>query len=815
MGAETALMSLLKEENLIVKRNCMMSLAVICELAEVRTICRKTIGFHKTIINLIISEELAPTQEYALQCLVNLCKEYESINRILKANAFPLLVERLKSSDPDIIKNAIELIYELLLDFDAHSQLKQANGLPSILNLLDSEYPVIQTLSLQALSRATKNSIIRTNLRELDALDKFVSIIAKPEFNDLHLHTLHVISNLLEDLECIQQMKNNGGLRTLLDVITDSNLLSTAQPDATSIKPGSPTKERKSPVPAKKGSAKGKKKLPEEGTDSEKVPAFTLPEAKIFICQALTKLCRLDAIRKVLHSAELEKVMIILMGNDLEAVRCAAANVIAILAESTICQDTISKQGGLDCLIRMTKSDRKESKMAGVSGLATMTKANGSICRELLSRAYLADVLLSCLTMNDPGVESISLNALTVILNLSEEQIGRNKLVHGGIIRGLVNQLKMHSTQVNALACLAVAQIVCEEPAFNSFRQKEGIDLLVRLLKSLDVDVRRNASWALSIVASDSKCALQMLELGTLQTLKSAQTLVGGSSPQFDICIKRLYDQNLSAKLAYTGYLDFADVLPDTFYDVGGLRTEEYLSSLEDLSKAPINGKRPVYLYNVKIPLPLEVDEEAKSTANSSDKSNPKSPKKKGGKKSTENTSRLATTICQDEVGKENVAPVNEFLPATDLTLLQWFEQCLQMSETVKNTRDVATQLAMFVADKLGGQVSKIDLMNFRHDLDHASLKCRNNSNVIPMGSINKGVHIHRAILYKFLADRIGLCVNLVRGDYNVAYNQIYLLDFDLITERQTHFLYLIDLIHDPGKLYLADSLSAIEYAAL
>ena len=44
----------------------------------------------------------------------------------------------------------------------------------------------------------------RAALRELEAMTKLIDFVAHPEWNDLHVMAVMVLSNLLEDLESLE-----------------------------------------------------------------------------------------------------------------------------------------------------------------------------------------------------------------------------------------------------------------------------------------------------------------------------------------------------------------------------------------------------------------------------------------------------------------------------------------------------------------------------------------------------------------------------------------------------------------------------------
>ena len=64
----------------------------------------------------------------------------------------------------------------------------------------------------------------------------------------------------------------------------------------------------------------------------------------------------------------------------------------------------------------------------------------------------------------------------------------------------------------------------------------------------------------------------------------------------------------------------------------------------------------------------------------------------------------------------------------------------------------------------------------------------------------------------KVLADRLLLKVSLERGDYNRAWNTVALKDENSEYPPKN---YLVDLMHEPGKLMPANSLDAIQYVKL
>lgn len=146
----------------------------------------------------------------------------------------------------------------------------------------------------------------------------------------------------------------------------------------------------------------------------------------------------------------------------------------------------------------------------------------------------------------------------------------------------------------------------------------------------------------------------------------------------------------------------------------------------------------------------------------------------------------------------------------------------------------------------MGGLIDRGQVANFSWELQLSQLKYELKSNIIPIGMLRAGIHYHRALLFKALADRIALHCSLVRGEYNRAWNEVLLTaDSDevkpvsMVTNGTFHAVciltsysltlvffqgsaikfppkkYIVDLIHQPGRLMPHDSPDANTYQKL
>lgn len=131
--------------------------------------------------------------------------------------------------------------------------------------------------------------------------------------------------------------------------------------------------------------------------------------------------------------------------------------------------------------------------------------------------------------------------------------------------------------------------------------------------------------------------------------------------------------------------------------------------------------------------------------------------------------------------------------PRVDTALKEYIDEVTLQVQPYPTQSSQAKHLAVYVSNQMGGPQS--DSNSLSHELHIAQLKADLKSNVIPIGFVKRGIFYHRALLFKVLADRIGMPCSLVRGEYNRAWNEV-----TLVKDGKTSH-YLVDLMKEPGKL--------------
>ncbi|XP_073299426.1 probable serine/threonine-protein kinase SIS8 isoform X1 [Primulina huaijiensis] len=145
---------------------------------------------------------------------------------------------------------------------------------------------------------------------------------------------------------------------------------------------------------------------------------------------------------------------------------------------------------------------------------------------------------------------------------------------------------------------------------------------------------------------------------------------------------------------------------------------------------------------------------------------------------------------------------------AADPKLLRLEREALELASKVCPdqgivfTCSMVQKLATIVSEHMGGAVSDPDKMLIAwRNISHG-LKATHRSMVLPIGSLTIGLARHRALLFKVLADSLGIRCRLVKG-LEFAGSADVAMSIVEIDGRE----YIVDLMADPGTLIPSDAL--------
>jgi hypothetical protein len=149
-----------------------------------------------------------------------------------------------------------------------------------------------------------------------------------------------------------------------------------------------------------------------------------------------------------------------------------------------------------------------------------------------------------------------------------------------------------------------------------------------------------------------------------------------------------------------------------------------------------------------------------------------------------------------------------------DKSLLQKVITSRQILADIQDKKTKVTLLAAYVCSILGGyQISddpgthiyKLSELNVTHILNKTKL------DYLPLGMLDFGVCRHRALMFKYLADRNRIPTRLVRGKHGDNPDPHRGLHVWNVVELNGE-LYIVDVMNDPTRLRKEGSPDALQY---
>uniref|UniRef100_A0A8C7FU55 Armadillo repeat containing 3 n=1 Tax=Oncorhynchus kisutch TaxID=8019 RepID=A0A8C7FU55_ONCKI len=704
-----------------------------------------------SIIRKLSPEEDVVVHEFATLCLASLSVDFSCKVQISDQEGLEPLIQLLSSPDPDVKKNSVETICNLVQDLPSRVAVRELNGIPPLLELLRSEFPVIQQLSLRTLVIVTTDTDTRATFREEQGFDRLLEFLCNKEFSDLHVEALQVLSNCLEDRDSLQLIHETGGLQRLLQFITTPTLL----------------------------------------------------DIQTNAVKAISRVAQSSENRKLLHEQDIERSLVELLSLEGDSLRTATCQAVAAMSLHLASKDAFRDLDGIRAVVQLLGSEGGEVREAAAQALSSLTSSN-QLNSYAVYEAEGDEGLVQQLHDVIPGAVA---HAAAVLTNMAEQEVLRCSILSHGAMAALLEPLQSADTHTLVRATQALAALACDAEGRADLRNAGGLVPLVQLLRSNHKEVRRNACWAISVCANDEPTAVEMCKLGALDLLQEINSSANRRNKFSEIALQRLLDSNLSLKYSLTNTLAPTDITVDGFYDPGQARSGQRVLTLEDLSKQPVNQRRPVIAINAK---PLDTTGKVAVSFTLSSCSKGKSK----GRKEDEKLRDEDESKPQQEVAMVTEKP---WMLPYDAAFHALVTEATKTILPLHVESEQYSALARLVSEVMGGAVEVDRQHDFLWELHLSELRYELQSNIIPIGQIRKGTYYHRALLYKVLADRIGVSCSLVRGEYNRVWNEV------LLSVGTPHYpgcqpqprAHLVDLIHQPGRLLRANTPQAKQYQTI
>ncbi|XP_016871322.1 armadillo repeat-containing protein 3 isoform X6 [Homo sapiens] len=239
LGAVEPLTKLLTHEDKIVRRNATMIFGILASNNDVKKLLRELDVMNSVIAQLAPEEEVV-IHEFASLCLANMSAEYTSKVQIFEHGGLEPLIRLLSSPDPDVKKNSMECIYNLvqelndlhiealaviancLEDMDTMVQIQQTGGLKKLLSFAEnSTIPDIQKNAAKAITKAAYDPENRKLFHEQEVEKCLVALLGS-ENDGTKIAASQAISAMCENSGS-KDFFNNQGIPQLIQLLKSDN----------------------------------------------------------------------------------------------------------------------------------------------------------------------------------------------------------------------------------------------------------------------------------------------------------------------------------------------------------------------------------------------------------------------------------------------------------------------------------------------------------------------------------------------------------------------------------------------------------------
>ncbi|OAF70700.1 Beta-catenin-like protein [Intoshia linei] len=804
------LIKLTQHENRTIRRNSSMCLAILTKNADVRLYLKRQNGVLSHFINLLGPDESSIIHEYAALSLSNICTDMHAAIDVAQSDALDALTKLLESSDPDVSKNAVETLSILAQNYQCRQLLSNIEIFPSLLNLLKSDYATIQQLSLKTLQLASLNKENRKIMQEFDAVNKLTDFLTHTEWSDLHPNVIFVMENLLEDVEVVeflvddmrykQTLRNNGALRKIAKMLIDVNV----EEDET-------TKKKPTKKDGKSGKKKGQQDADKQNnTESQAEAAIKLSiEIKESLCNIIAKSSsNVDNI-KIFHEFEIDKTLLNMLNSDNWNIIHPSCQTLGVMATSSICRESIFKYDGLEVIIKLLKNDHSQVRQSATLCLANLIFENTTNANEL-NKSSIIDSINSIL---QESRDNSVINASILLRNMASASATiKSDCIKAGCVKAMLESIKTNANGIIMLTELmkTLSCYLTDCDARKIFDDCNGSSILENCLNLNDINLIRYTSQALTVACNNESIVEKLVSSGVLSKLISIYKSKSRTNIHTKLAIDRIFNFNLTVKFAYLDKLEETDIVTGLFVDVGRVRSlNDKVKTLNELAEEEVNHKKPIILINPDNELCtdnyFEVHEfYLEITINCLLRLN----------KILNMNEEEAMKFISDNKKEVELMDISSF----DLRLTSYIEHVMRNIQPLPTLLDQVEALAMFVSKSMGGFVQSLSIKDCKYQLNLSELRNSLNTNVIPIGLIFKGLQDYRAVLFKILADRLGISCTLERGKYNNYWNTLTVIlpEGQKTSSQRRKKMFtkdcIVDLVFHVGRLMDVTTTEAIKY---
>ncbi|KAJ8735867.1 hypothetical protein PYW07_007487 [Mythimna separata] len=747
-----------------IRRFSLKALAQLCQLPRgPEQVLRDPQNLRRIALMLVKIEDVF-VLEFASLVLSELTREPLGCEQLVSANILSSLFSRMKNSlDPDVQKNCLQTLSNLLEDPICAAEVTKNNQFswPSLLALMQSQYLAIQHAALRTVDQLIcryQDMVVQKTFRASTGVLDLCDILESYEFRDVHTQVLGVLRNYVETEENARHLYQSGCILRLIAYLE-----------------------------------------------------MALPAMKPFCLAVLTKMSFTANGREALFATDTDLVFCHqLLSSNVELLADAAmgvANMTKLLPSAVRMSDT----NIIEALCAILGDDAAVWFYIRINAL----RALAELCHIIPKAAFslVETKTFSALRAinkkyKDTPIEAQRL-AVQCYINLENYHVSKKAMLNGEFMSELLSIMQRIDINLKIMTCTVLTGLMTEETGRDLFTIKKGEEIVASNLSIEHVGLR-TALCTLIAASVSNEGADVYLDLGVIHYMvgnRQARYVVGAWEP----ALEAIFRHHPAAKLAYTGRLEINDFTKEGFYCQK--RLGQRFPSMQTLMTNTGRPYSPVFICLFQQP---PADLGSGSTLPKSDSKPPSD-----------------VTITASLSGRLRFPPVPDDHDLRDylLKMKLWFgdpskslhyfeiedahyevryrDKCEEVTSSLKER---AKLLAEFVAEQMSGLSQENDCSLPSVDLYLADLMTELASPILGLGFVKAGGALERALLFKVLADRLGLPCALFRTSSSYAWCEVAVPELDAedeVDREKPHVFpagllrtnYVVDLIVKPGRL--------------
>ncbi|XP_038654138.1 armadillo repeat-containing protein 4 isoform X2 [Scyliorhinus canicula] len=385
--------------------------------------------------------------------------------------------------------------------------IREVGGLEVLINLLDTDETKCKVGSLKILKEISKNSQIRRCLAELGGLQIMVKILDSHN-KDLKCLAAETIANIAKFRRARQTVRLHGGIQRLVGLLDcvpmlSANLSAEQEKDIEVARCGALA------LWSCSKSKKNKDAIRKAGGIPLLACLLKSPHENMLIpvVGTLQECASEPSYRLAIRTENMVKDLVRNLSSESEELQMHCARAIFKCAEDEETRNLVRTHFGLGPLVKLVSKSYNKELLAAATGAVWKC----AISMENVERFKHLRVVETLIGLLVGQPEEVLINVVGALGQLARDQVIRGAIRRSGGINPLVNLLTGTNNALLVNVTKAVGECAVDAENMSIIESQDGVRLLWSLLKKPNPDIQASAAWALCPCIENAKEAGEMV----------------------------------------------------------------------------------------------------------------------------------------------------------------------------------------------------------------------------------------------------------------------------------------------------------------